>query len=212
MRDQDNRRAAGREPADDLVQPLGVGTAEGGRRLVHNDQPSVPAQGTQDLHLLLVCGAQAASRQVTAELEARRGGELVVAAAQRTPGDEAGPARLGAEEDVLRDRQRGRDRQFLGDQDDPASDRLARGMERDRLGVDQQLTAIGGDDAGQDLAERRLARAVLADERVDRPLADLQADLVQGTHAAEGLGDVRQLDVRALSCGLPRHISPATRR
>ena len=213
MRDQDDGRAAGREPPDDLVQPVRVGPGKGGGRLVHDDQPGVTAQRAQDLHLLLIGGPQAASRQVAAELEARRGGELVITAAEGAPGHEAGPARLGAEEDVLRDRQRGRDRQLLGDQDDPADDGLARGTERDRLPADQQLTAIGGDDAGQDLAQRRLPRAVLADERVDRPLLDRQADPVQGPHAAEGLGDVRQLDVRAPDLlGLRGHLSQATRR
>jgi len=86
------------------VQPVGVGSAQGGRRLVHHDQPGIPAQRAQDLHLLLIGRPQAASGQVAAELEARGSGELVVPAAERAPSDEAGPARLDTEEDVLRDR------------------------------------------------------------------------------------------------------------
>ena len=212
MRDQDDRRARPGEPADDLVQPDRVRAGQGGRGLVHDDQPGVARQRPQDLDLLLVGGPQAAGGSVTVELEAHRAGEFGVTAPQRGPAQEAGPARLGAEEDVLRDRQRGHERQFLGDEHDPARDRLPGRVEAHRLAAEQHLPAIGRDDPGNDLPQGGLARAVLTDEGVDRPPGDLEADRLQGARRAEGLADVPQLDVRTLEAWMVRHLSRATRR
>jgi hypothetical protein len=150
-RDQDDCRARPREPADDLVQPDRVRTGQGGRGLVHDDHPGIARQCPQDLDLLLVGGPQPAGGSVTVELEAHRAGEFGVAAPQRGPAQEAGPARLGAEEDVLRDRQRGHERQFLGDEHDSARDRLPGRVEAHRLAAEQHLPVIGRDDPGNDL-------------------------------------------------------------
>jgi hypothetical protein len=42
---------------------------------------------------------------------------------------------------------------------------------------------------GEDLDQRRLARAVLADECVDLPGADIEVHVAQSLHAREGLAD-----------------------
>ncbi len=74
--------------------------------------------------------------------------------------------------------------------------------------------------AGDDLAEGRLAGAVLADERVDRAALDLEVDSRQRLDAAEALPDAVERDVdvghaTALSCGCgtttePRFQTPVT--
>ena len=75
----------------------------------------------------------------------------------------------------------------------------------------QDLAVIGGVRARDDLAQGGLARPVLADEGVNRTSPDGQADALQGARAAEGLGDVPQLDMRALEVvSLSGTISPAT--
>ena len=51
-------------------------------------------------------------------------------------------------------------------------------------------------DAGQDLDERRLARSVLTDERMDLSGAKLEIDLAQRLHAAEAARDAAKLDER----------------
>ena len=48
--------------------------------------------------------------------------------------------------------------------------------------------------AVQRLHQRRLAGAVLADDRVDRAAADLEVDAVVGDDAGEALDDVAQFD------------------
>ena len=79
------------------------------------------------------------------------------------------------------------------------------------LAVEEQPPVVGGEDAGDDLAERRLAGAVLADERVHgaraRPSSETR---VERQDASEVLGDVLELDVR--SSGAAGRSSPATPR
>ena len=78
---------------------------------------------------------------------------------------------------------------------DAALERLARRAQRDLLAVEQQPPLVGRQHAGDDLAQRRLAGAVLADERVDRPARDAQRHRVERADGSEVLGDVRELDV-----------------
>ena len=54
---------------------------------------------------------------------------------------------------------------------DPLGQRVARPGERCRPAIYRQLAAVGTQAAGKDLEERRLTRAVLADERVGIPAA-----------------------------------------
>ena len=58
---------------------------------------------------------------------------------------------------------------------------------RPRLAVDQQPPAVGLVDAGEDLHERRLAGAVLADERVRLAGVELDRAVLERLHRAEAL-------------------------
>ena len=78
---------------------------------------------------------------------------------------------LDAEEDVLEHRPVRDERRLLRDHRDPVRERVARRAVVDAAPVDPELAVVGPVDAGDDLAERRLAGAVLADERVDRAAA-----------------------------------------
>ena len=70
----------------------------------------------------------------------------------------------------------GRDeRDLLGDHRDPVVERVARRAEAHGLAVDEQLALVGAMHAGDHLAERRLAGAVLADQAVDVPALDRDA-------------------------------------
>ena len=51
-------------------------------------------------------------------------------------------------------------------------------------------------DAAEDLDQRRLAGAVVAEHAGDRARVDVQRDVAQGEHAAEELGDVLELERR----------------
>ena len=55
--------------------------------------------------------------------------------------------------------------------------------------VEADLAGIGPVDAGEDLHQRRLAGAVLADERDDLAARDVEVHLVQRDDAGKTLGD-----------------------
>ena len=63
----------------------------------------------------------------------------------------------------------------------------------DGLAVEADLAGVGLQDAVDHLDQRRLAGAVLAEQRVDFARADREADVVVGEHAREGLGDAAEL-------------------
>src|ERR1700691_1941488 len=60
--------------------------------------------------------------------------------------------------------------------------------------VEKNAAGIGNDGAGQDLAERRLSRAVITDEPEDLASSQHEVDAINGLDGAEGLADVLHLD------------------
>ena len=81
------------------------------------------------------------------------------------------------------------DRQFLMHHADPAGARITRRGETDRSPVKSHLALVVGVHAGDDLHQRGLARAVLADQAVDLARLKREIHRPQRRHAAEGLGD-----------------------
>ena len=72
---------------------------------------------------------------------------------------------------------------------DAQSRRLARVEPLDRLPLEDHRAGVGLDGAGRDVHERRLARAVLAEQGVHLAGQDLERDVGQGGHAGVALGD-----------------------
>src|ERR1700733_10905881 len=64
----------------------------------------------------------------------------------------------------------------------------------DFTAIEQNAAGIGNDGAGEDLAQRRLSRAVVADQTKDLASAQNEVDAVKGLDGAEGLADVLHLD------------------
>ncbi len=79
---------------------------------------------------------------------------------------------------------------------DPGVERVARRGERDRLAVEEDLALVRPVEAGEDVRERRLAGAVLAEQRVHLALGRLEVDAVVRDDAGEPLGDPAQRDGR----------------
>ena len=84
--------------------------------------------------------------------------------------------------------------EVLVDRRDPGVERVARRAEDDRLAVDGERALVGRVDAGQGLDQRRLARAVVAEQAGDLPGADRQRDVLDGDDGAEVLRDVAGLE------------------
>jgi hypothetical protein len=104
--------------------------------------------------------------------------------------------RLAAEKDVLGDGQIGRDAQFLMHHADTGRERVARRTKAHLMPVETKLARVIAMHAGDDLHQRRLAGAVLADETMDLAGLEHEADIAQGRDAAEGFRDAQKLDDR----------------
>ncbi len=170
---------------------------ESGGRLVHDEQPGVEGDGLGDLDDLLVGDGQTERRAARVDVYAQpleEGARLAVHAGPVDP--PAAAEGHPAHEDVLGDRQVGEERRLLVDDGDARVLRLGRGAEVDLLAAEQELSAIAPVDAGDDLDQRRLARTVLADQRVDGAGLDPDASGPQGDDRAERLGHVAQVEDR----------------
>ena len=94
-----------------------------------------------------------------------------------------------AERDVLRDRERRDEPEVLVHHPDPRVERVAGRRELDRLAVEQDLALVRPVEAGEDVRERALAGAVLAEQRVHLADRDLEVDAVVRDDAGEALRD-----------------------
>ena len=119
VRHIDDRLARGLQPGDDFIEPADLEFLERRRWLVHDDDAGVLAQRLGDHHRLLLRRGQLAARPRHVEFR------KADAVEQRPrPGfvrlavDEAKPARLGPEHDVLGDGQAADHVQFLEDAGD----------------------------------------------------------------------------------------------
>src|SRR5205823_4512495 len=81
--------------------------------------------------------------------------------------DDASSSRLVAQRNVLGDRQRRYEAQLLMNHPDSEGEGLARRAEPDLLAVEGDRSLIRQRRAGEDLHQRRLARAILSDDRVN---------------------------------------------
>ncbi len=86
---------------------------------------------------------------------------------------------------------------MLVDHADAASDRVCRSLDRDWRAVDADLALIRRDEAVENVHQRGFARAVLAEERVDLALAEVEIDRVVRERAGgEAFGDAAHLEDR----------------
>ena len=83
---------------------------------------------------------------------------------------------------------------MLVDHPDAARDRVARRVDRHIVALEPDRPAIRAVQAVEDVHERRLPGAVLAEERVDLVLGDDEVDAVERGEVAEALHDAVHLD------------------
>ena len=102
--------------------------------------------------------------------------------------------RLGGEHDVLRHRHHRDEHEVLMHHPDAGVDRGLRRAELHRLAGDHDLALVRVVEPVEDVHQGRLAGTVLAEERVDLALAQVEVDVVVGHGAREALGDVAHLE------------------
>ena len=102
--------------------------------------------------------------------------------------------KLAAHEDVADDRLLHGERPVLKHRLDAGLARPRGAPSRYRLAADEDFAAGRLHDAGEDLDQRRLAGAVVADEADHLAVIDAEIDAAERIDAAVGFGDVAQLD------------------
>ena len=113
----------------------------------------------------------------------------------------ARPQRLAPDEHVLRHGEVGEQRRLLVDDGDAGRPGRGRAVQRDLPAGHVERPAVRLVHPGEDLDERRLARAVLADQRVHLAGAQLDRAVDQGADRAERLGGVPQREHRLAVAG-----------
>ena len=105
-------------------------------------------------------------------------------------------AAVVAEHDVLRDRERADEAEVLVHHADAFVQRVARRVEVHRLAVEEDLALVRPVEARQDVGERRLAGAVLAEQRVHLARGRLEVHVLVGDDAGKPLRDPVHADGR----------------
>ena len=194
VRDVDHPGVGLHEAADQAVQDLDLGVVERRRRLVHDQQLGVVGQRLADLDHLLLGDREAADELLGPQRQMEALDQLArLRVEPALVEEEPRAARLAPDEEVLRDREVGHQVELLVDDADAE---LLRVLGRDRLvglAVEEELALVGVVDAGQQLHQRRLAGAVLADQREDLAGVQVEVHVLERLDAGEALADA--LDV-----------------
>jgi hypothetical protein len=152
---------------DDLEELLHLARLEGGGRLVHDDHPGVERDGPGDRDHLLGPEPQRVQRHSHVGLDTVAAQDLGGLPVHPVDVEQPEPrAGLAAEKDVLRDRAHRYQVDLLVYSAYPRRLGVARAGERDLLSAEEDLALVRLVDAGYDLDQGGLARAVLPDERV----------------------------------------------
>ncbi len=202
VRDEDEGSALVAQAAGHGEEALDLDPAEGGGRLVHDEEPRLEGDRLGDLDDLLVGDGQAPGRSARVEVDAQPAEEALRLGVHRRPVDAAAAAEeLAPHEDVLHDREVGEERRLLVDHRDACVLGVGRRAEVDAVATEQEVAAVAAVHAGDDLDQRRLAGAVLPHQGVDRAGVDAQAAGAQGDDRAERLRDVAQLEHGGAAAG-----------
>ncbi len=141
VRDVDAGNAAFAVAPDQLEQRDHFLIGERGGRLVQDQDLALLADGSGDLDQLPLPDAQLADRCHGIELDLRLREDLLRALVERVPVDEAAALRRVAEQQVLGDRHFRDEREFLVDDGDARSARVARSQELGGAALSQDLTS-----------------------------------------------------------------------
>ena len=195
VRDEQHREALGLELAQVVEQLVDLLRHEHRGGLVEDEDPGAAVEHLEDLDALALADAEVGDQPVGLDAEAVRRGEL----GDAPPGGpavehHAARARLAAEHDVLEHREVVGEHEVLVHHADAGGDGVAGAAEAHLPAVDADRALVGPLHPVEDLHQRRLAGAVLADEGVDGAGAHAQVDVAVGDHAREALGDAGQLD------------------
>jgi hypothetical protein len=206
VRDEDDRHPLRDELLEDLEELDRLLRCQHRRRLVEDEDVGVPVERLQDLDSLLLSDRDVLDLRVRVDVELEPLREVVHSSLGAVRVEQDALPRLVGEDDVLGDGHHRDEHEVLVHHADAGGDRGVRRVDLDRPAVEQDLPLVLRVEAVEDVHERRLARAVLAEQRVHLAFAQVEVDVVVGEDAREAFRDSAQLEDRRV-CGGSSHWS-----
>ena len=184
--------------ASDRVEQLpDLALAQGGRRLVHDEDARLVGQRPCDLDHLLLREPEAAHAGIGIQRYTQIGEYSRCLTPHPRPVEHAGPPGRGlAQEDVLRHGEVWNETELLIDRADAELSRPVRIAEIGRTAVEENLASVPAHGTAEDLHQRGFAGAVLAEERMHFAGAHLQGGVGQRLNAGILLADAAHLQQR----------------
>ncbi len=180
--------------AEDVEQVIGFGIGERGRRLVEDENLALEGERAGDLEQLAMGGGERLGGGIGIDPQIQAIENRSCALPHLRLTKPASRAQFPAGKDVGGDAQVREREHLLVDHADATIDRVARAGHLERGVAPANLAGVRPNDAGEDLEQRRFARAVLADNGVSLALGDLEAHSRQGADGPERLADVTKLE------------------
>jgi hypothetical protein len=201
VRDVDHRHPGGLHRPDHLEQLLRLGHAQRGGRLVEDQDARTLDQGRRDGRLHPLRHSEIAGQGLRREPGADHAHRLDRFPAHPRQVERAGPAPLSPQEDIARDVELRHQRMILVHNLNAQVPRIVGAADPDRLAVQLDAPPVQRVHTGEDLDQRGLAGAVLADDGVHLTALDPQIDVVEGKVTGEELADAYRLEDRPLLRG-----------
>src|SRR5690242_7935823 len=190
VRNIDDADAGRAQRANHAEETLDLALGERRGRLIQDQDLRLRADGFGDLDDLLLGHAERAHHAIGGDICAGALEQLRCEPAPRAPIDlPPSAAALQSEADVLGNREIRKERRLLINRRDPQRASETGRVVRDRAAVYDQGCRVRLHSAGDDFDQRRFARAVFADQRVDLAGTQLERDLFQRLHSGEMFRD-----------------------
>ena len=223
--DKDDRHAIGLELADDPHQPIGLGGRQAGSRLIHDDDAGVERKRLGDLQQLTLRKGEVGNQIVDLEVDVQSLQQRRHDAFRRLAVDElkgTGRQRLPPDQHICADVEIVEKVQFLMNEGDSRVQRFGDGERVVRGAVDLDRSLVGFHHPAENFHQRRLARAILADQRENLAPVHGQADAGKRADAGialadvdqpkEGIGQMRSLSKRQRRASSARRLETGAKR
>jgi hypothetical protein len=191
--DEDDRLSLVGEAAQDDEEMIGLLRRQHRGRLVENEDLGATVKHLDDLDALLQPDREILDDRVRRHGEPVIGGETGERLARPRGAAEKAVA-LGAEQQVLDHREAVDEHEMLMHHADAMGNRIGRATQVDDAARNADLALIGPKMAVEDVHQRRLAGAVLADQPADAAARDYEIDVAVRGGRAEAFADPAQLD------------------
>ena len=190
VRDEDDRPALGGDLPQRQEQRVRLFGREHGGRLVEDEDACVLVEGVEDLDALLLADRRAATRARAdrpAGGSARRAARTWLSTARGSMRKRRPAPRLSPSTRFSATVNRSTSRKCWWTMHTPASIASRGDVKATRLAEEHDLALVGVVQAGEDVRERRLAGAVLAEQRVHLAGSGLEVDAVVGERRRESV-------------------------